>query len=237
MGLVVVVIVVVAIFHPHHVAQWHARLAVSGDWTRGAATGRSRAYRRFMTEQQPYEVVERYPEFELRRYPSHAAAEVSVRGSFSSAGNQAFRALFRYITGHNESAGSIAMTAPVVQEASGSEKVAMTAPVVQTEADGGEHVVAFVLPASLTAATAPVPTDPRVRVKQVPDRVAAAVRYSGRWSESAYRRHLADLEAAIARAGLVATGPPRYARFDPPFTPWFLRRNEVVQDVVWPEGD
>ncbi|WP_259848015.1 SOUL family heme-binding protein [Dietzia cercidiphylli] len=97
-------------------------------------------------------------------------------------------------------------------------------------------MVAFVLPASLTAATAPVPADPRVRVRQVPDRVAAAVRYSGRWSELAYRRHLADLEAAIARAGLVATGPPRYARFDPPFTPWFLRRNEVVQDVVWPEG-
>ena len=42
-----------------------------------------------------------------------------------------------------------------------------------------------------------------------------------------------DLEAGIARAGLVATGPPRYARFDPFFTPWFLRRNEVVQDVVW----
>lgn len=232
----VVVIVVVAVYRPHHVAQGHARLAVSGDLTRGAATGGSRAYRRFMTERQPYEVVERYPEFELRRYPSHSVAEVPVHGSFGSTGNQAFRALFKYITGHNESAGSIAMTAPVVQESPGFEKIAMTAPVVQTEADGGEHVVAFVLPASLTAATAPVPTGPRVRVKQVPDRVAAAVRYSGRWSESAYRRHLADLEAGIARAGLVATGPPRYARFDPPFTPWFLRRNEVVQDVVWPEG-
>lgn len=188
-----------------------------------------------MTEQQPYEVLERFPEFELRQYPSHAVAEVSVHGSFGSAGNQAFRALFRYITGHNESAGSIAMTAPVVQESAGSEKVAMTAPVVQTEADGDEYVVAFVLPASLTAATAPVPTDPRVRVRQVPDRVAAAVRYSGRWSESAYRRRLDRLQAALGRAGLVATGPPRCARFNPPLTPWFLRRNEVVQDVVWPE--
>ncbi|MGF0224933.1 SOUL family heme-binding protein [Dietzia natronolimnaea] len=232
----VVVIVVVAVYRPHHVAQGHARLAVSGDVTRGAATGGSRAYRRFMTERQPYEVVERYPEFELRRYPSHAVAEVPVHGSFGSTGNQAFRALFKYVTGHNESAGSIAMTAPVVQESPGFEKIAMTAPVVQTEADGGEHVVAFVLPASLTAATAPVPTDPRVRVRQVPERIAAAVRYSGRWSASAYRRHLTELEAAIGRAGLVATGLPRYARFDPPFTPWFLRRNEVVQDVVWPEG-
>lgn len=235
MGLVVV-IVVASIHYPRHDTQRRAHLELFGEWMRGAATGGLRAYRRFMTEQQPYEVVEQYPEFELRRCPSHAVAEVSVPGSFGSAGNQAFRALFRYITGHNESAGSIAMTAPVVQESSGSEKVAMTAPVVQSEADGGEHVVAFVLPASLTAATAPVPADPRVRVRQVPERIAAAVRYSGRWSESAYRRHLADLEAGIARAGLVAAGPPRFARFDPPFTPWFLRRNEVVQDVEWPEG-
>ncbi|MBB1032752.1 heme-binding protein [Dietzia sp. SLG310A2-38A2] len=190
-----------------------------------------------MTEQQPYEVVQRYPEFELRRYPSHAVAEVSVRGSFGNAGNQAFRSLFRYITGHNESAGSVAMTAPVVQEPPSSEKVAMTAPVVQTQADDGAHVVAFVLPASLTAATAPVPTDPQVRLRQVPDRVAAAVRYSGLWSESSYRRHLAELEAGIARAGLIATGPPRFARFDPPFRPWFLRRNEVLQDVEWPVSD
>ncbi|WP_256820416.1 heme-binding protein [Dietzia sp. Die43] len=189
-----------------------------------------------MTEQQPYEVLEEHPGFELRRYPSHAVAEVAVRGSFDSAGNQAFGALFRYITSHNETAGSVAMTAPVVQEPAGSESIAMTAPVVQIQADGGEHVGAFVLPSSLTAATAPVPTDPRVRVRQVPERAAAVVRYSGRWSETSYRRHLAALGAAITQAGLVATGPPRFARFNPPFTPWFLRRNEVVQDEDWPPG-
>ena len=188
-----------------------------------------------MTEQQPYEVLEQHPGFELRRYPSHAVAEVRVRGSFDGAGNSAFRALFRYITGHNESAGSIAMTAPVLQERSRSEKVAMTAPVVQTETDEGEHVVALVLPATMSAESAPVPADPAVRVRQVPERLAAAVRYSGRWTESAYRRHLSDLQAEIVRAGLVATGPPRFARFDPPFTPWFLRRNEVVQDVERPD--
>ena len=80
-----------------------------------------------------------------------------------------------------------------------------------------------------------MPADPAVRVRQVPERLAAAVTYSGRWSESSYRRHLADLETAIERVGLVATGPPRFARFDPPFKPWFLRRNEVVQDVVRPD--
>ncbi|PVU83062.1 heme-binding protein [Cellulomonas sp. WB94] len=189
-----------------------------------------------MTEQQPYELVERYPAFELRRYPSHVVAEVAVRGSFESAGNQAFRVLFGYISGQNESARSVAMTAPVVQEMAGSERVAMTAPVVQTETAEGEFLIAFVLPATLTAATAPVPSNPQVRVRALPERLAAALRFSGRWAESAYRRHLADLEAEIALAGLLPVGPPRFARFDPPYKPWFLRRNEVVQDVRWPDG-
>lgn len=187
-----------------------------------------------MTEQQPYEVVEQYPGFELRRYPSHVVAEVAAGGSFESAGNRAFRALFEYISGRNASTRSVAMTAPVVQEVRGSEKVAMTAPVVQTETEEGEYLVAFVLPATMTAETAPVPSDPRVRIRAVPGRLAAATRYSGRWSESAYRRRLADLGSAIARADLVPTGEPRFARFDPPFKPWFLRRNEVVQDVDLP---
>lgn len=189
-----------------------------------------------MTEQQPYEVVGRYPGFELRSYPAHAVAEVTVRGSFDSAGTRAFRALFGYISGANASARSVAMTAPVVQEAVPSERIEMTAPVLRSEVAEGEYVVAFVLPATLTAQTAPVPTDPRVRVRSVPEQLAAAVRFSGRWTETAYRRHLADLEAAVARAGLQADGPPRFARFDPPFTPWFLRRNEVVQGVRWPAG-
>ena len=190
-----------------------------------------------MTEQQTYEVLERYPSFELRRYPAHAVAEVRVEGSFESAGNRAFRSLFGYISGRNRSAQAVAMTAPVVQEEAGSQRVAMTAPVVQTEGAEGEYVVAFVLPASLTAQTAPVPIDPQVRIREVPERLAVAVRYSGRWSESGYRDRLADLEAALAEAGLVPVGPPRFARFDPPFKPWFLRRNEVVQDVEAPAED
>ncbi len=185
-----------------------------------------------MTEQQPYDVLEQHDGFELRHYPAHLVAEVEAEGSFEDAGNRAFRSLFRYITGHNRSQESVAMTAPVVQEAARSEKVAMTAPVVQTQGTGGGYVVAFVLPASMTLQTAPVPADPAVALRAVPERLAAAVRYSGRWSQGSYERHLAELLDALAEAGLVPTGAPRFARFDPPFKPWFLRRNEVVQDVV-----
>ena len=124
------------------------------------------------------------------------------------------------------------MTAPVLQEPAPSEKVAMTAPVLQSETTEGDHVVAFVLPSSLTQETAPVPRDPQVRIRAVSERLSAVVRYSGRWSEAAYERHLTDLRAAVLAAGLVPVGVPRFARFDPPFKPWFLRRNEVVQDVT-----
>ncbi|EWT00201.1 heme-binding protein [Intrasporangium oryzae NRRL B-24470] len=200
-----------------------------------------------MTEQQVYEVVQEFDGFELRRYAPHVVAEVSVRGSFDDAGNRAFRTLVSYIGGNNRSQSSVAMTAPVVQSESGGasgatasgsgssgEKVAMTAPVVQQPADGGEgdFVVAFVLPASVTLETAPVPLDERVHLKAVPARLAAAVRYSGRWSQESYEQHRAELESALTAAGFDSVGPPRFARFDPPWKPWFLRRNEVVQDVT-----
>jgi hypothetical protein len=183
-----------------------------------------------VTEQQPYEVLERGDGYELRRYPPHVVAEVELDGSFEGVGNRAFRPLFQYITGQNRSRQSVAMTAPVVPGAA-AENVAMTAPVVQREGESGRFAVAFVLPASMTVDTAPEPTDPEVRVKAVPERVAAVARYSGRWSRSSYEQHHARLLEALAPAGWVPVGPPRFARFNPPFTPWFLRRNEVVQDV------
>lgn len=190
-----------------------------------------------MTEQQPYDVLGQFNGFELRRFPAHLVAEVTVQGTFDSAGNKAFRPLFGYISGENSSSRSVAMTAPVVQAPAAavtSEKVAMTAPVVQSEEGDGEFVVAFVLPASLTEQTAPVPSNPDVRIRTVPERFAATRRYSGRWSESAYREQAAALRDALDGAGLTPIGGPRFARFNAPFTPWFLRRNEVVQDVRRP---
>lgn len=187
-----------------------------------------------MTEQQPYDVIEHPNGFELRRYPAHLVAEVTVAGSFESAGSAAFRALAGYIGGRNTAQDTIAMTAPVLQEPAASQKIEMTAPVVQTQTEQGDYVIAFVLPASLTLDSAPAPTNPEVRIREVPERVAAATRYSGRWSESSYERHLAELMAAIDDAGFAAVGPARFARFDPPFKPWFLRRNEIVQDVIRP---
>ena len=195
-----------------------------------------------MTEQQPYELVRRYPHFELRRYPAHVVAEVQVNATFNRAGNAAFRRLFNYISGNNTAQQKLAMTAPVIQreqEPGPSQKLAMTAPVLQSgplpgDGTSSECVVAFVLPAGMTAEAAPVPTDPEVRIRAVPGSLAAAVRFSGSGSEAAFARRNEGLQAALRLVDLTPVGPPRFARFDPPFKPWFLRHNEVLQDVTEP---
>jgi hypothetical protein len=195
-----------------------------------------------MTEQQPYELVRRYPHFELRRYPAHVVAEVQVNATFNRAGNAAFRRLFNYISGNNTAQQKLAMTAPVIQmeqEPGPSQKLAMTAPVLQSgplpgDGTSSECVVAFVLPAGMTAEAAPVPTDPEVRIRAVPGSLAAAVRFSGSGSEAAFARHNEGLQAALRLVDLTPVGLPRFARFDPPFKPWFLRHNEVLQDVTEP---
>ena len=184
-----------------------------------------------MTEQQRYTVVARYDGFELRRYEPCVVAEVEVEGSFASAGNRAFRPLVGYISGRNRGERGVAMTAPVVQQPG--RRLAMTSPVVQQE-DAEHHVVGFVMPAGETTATLPEPADPRVRLREEPETLAAATRYSGRWTEGGYRDHVAELEAAVRAAGLEPAGAPRWARFDPPWTPWFVRRNEVVLPVTGP---
>ena len=190
-----------------------------------------------VTEQQPYDLVQSYENFEVRRYPEHLLAEVVVRGAFDEAGNRAFRYLFAYISGENVSRTKVAMTAPVVQD-SGSSRIAMTAPVVQQtddtdsgDSDDGSFRVAFVLPAGFSNDTAPRPTSPKVHLRTVPESLVAVIRYRGRWTRDGYTQHLDELRSAVAAAGLTAIGHPRFARFDPPFKPAFLRRNEVLIDL------
>jgi len=189
-----------------------------------------------MTEQQPYELVKRYPHFELRRYPAYVVAEVQVNATFDGAGNAAFRHLFNYISGSNTARQKLAMTAPVIQEPGPPQKLAMTAPVLQSgPLQGGaptDFAVAFVLPAGVTAETAPEPQNPDVKIRPVPGSLTAAMRFSGSGSEAAFARHYEGLQAALNLVGLTRVGPPRFARFDPPFKPWFLRHNEVLQDVA-----
>jgi hypothetical protein len=180
-------------------------------------------------------VVAVHPSFEVRRYDAHVVAEVTVQTSHENAGNRAFRSLAAYIGGRNHTARTIAMTASVVQEAGTGRRLAMTAPVVHRKADGQDsYVVGLVMPADETLETLPEPDDSAVALRAVPVEFAAALRYSGRWTRTRYEERAKQLKQAVAEAGLRAVGQPRWARFDPPWTPWFLRRNEVVLPIATP---
>jgi effector-binding domain-containing protein len=177
-------------------------------------------------EKVQYDVVEKDSPIEVREYKPYLVAETRVDSDFKDAGNIAFRRLFNYISGANQTKESIAMTASVNQQ-SKSEKIAMTTPVTQ-QASGDKYAVSFVMPAKYTLETLPAPTDPAVTVKEIPGYKAAVIRYSGTWSPKRYEAKKAALETYIQENGLTLKGEPIWARYDPPFQLWFLRRNEVV---------
>ena len=161
---------------------------------------------------------------------AHIVAEVTVQGSFDEAVNRAFGMLAAFIFGDNVGKQKVAMTAPVVQEPA-SEKIAMTSPVMH-ETTGQDHVVSFVMPSEYSMKTLPTPTDHNVSIREVAEDMAAVRQFSGRSTEAKFAEQLAGLMVRIGeQPTLEVTGSPRYARFDPPWKPWFLRRNEVLVPV------
>lgn len=197
-------------------------------------------------EEPRYQLLERSEKFELRRYDPIIVAEVEVVGDFEEAGSIGFRPLADYIFGNNVPAQEIAMTAPVMQQARDGEKIAMTAPVMQQKRDGeeiamtapvtqeehdGRHIVRFTMPSTYSLETLPAPRNERVKLRQLEGETYAVVRYSGLWSEGNYQRHLAMLRAELRARGLVEQGEPVWARYNSPFSVWFMRRNEIMIPV------
>lgn len=178
------------------------------------------------TEEPAFELVRQLGAVEIRQYAPYVVAEVEVAGTAETAGNTAFPILAGYIFGKNKGERKMAMTAPVTQTAA-PMKMAMTAPVTQTASGEGRYVVQFVLPASVSLATAPEPLDSRVKLREVPATKVAVIRYRGTWSQANYDEHLGQLQKALTEAQMAWTGEPVFSRYDPPLMPWFLRRNEI----------
>jgi hypothetical protein len=206
----------------------------------GLAAGVTRAG---AAEVAPYEVLINHlinrKDCELREYKPHLLAETIVEGSFSEVGNEGFRRLFRFISGENRRRRLIAMTAPVdqapvdqapVDQKEYSERIEMTAPVNQ-EMKGGVWVISFLMPSPYTMDTIPQPVDERIHLREAPGGLVAALRYSGSWSGKRFEERKARLQQFISEQNLKASGEAVFARYNPPFTPWFLRRNEVLIPV------
>lgn len=183
-------------------------------------------------EEPSYTVEQAHAGFEVRRYAPRVVAETTVPGPADQAGNQAFKVLAGYIFGNNKGDQKIAMTAPVTQTAE-SVRIAMTAPVTQsTSGQDGDYVVRFTMPASYTLATLPEPLDPKVQLRELPPVRMAAIKYTGRWTDENYDEHLKLLRERMAQTGLAARGEPVYARYDAPYVPWFMRRNEIWLELA-----
>lgn len=176
-----------------------------------------------------YETVVSDPPFEIREYPALPVARTSATGDRDAAVRTGFDRLFDYISGANEPARDIAMTAPVMTEPEG-EDIAMTAPVM-TESDEGGWTVMFVLPEDFTAETAPRPTDPKVSIATIPARRVAVATFSGFLDRASIARSRQALAGWLEDRPEQPAGAWQAAGYNPPWTlPW-LRRNEVMVPV------
>lgn len=181
-------------------------------------------------EEPKYTVSLREGAIEIRDYPATVAAEVTVTGDQRTAASKGFRLLAGYIFGGNTRHQSIAMTAPVAQQRAG-ETIAMTAPVLQTPRDGG-WVVRFTMPARYSIETLPKPDDPAVMLRQIAPARYAVIRFSGLVSQANVAGKAAALLAFVSAHHLHTIGAVSLAQYDPPWTLWFLRRNEVLIQLV-----
>jgi hypothetical protein len=178
-------------------------------------------------EEPTYQVEWSGEEVELRRYAPSIVAETQVEGEREEASREGFRRLARYIFGGNRSRTSIAMTAPVAQSAATSERIAMTAPVAQSAASEGTWTVQFTMPAAWAIDTLPTPEDDRVLLRELPERRVLVLSYRGGWSEGLRARKEARLQEVARERRLEPVGALTWARYDPPWTLWFLKRNEL----------
>ena len=184
-------------------------------------------------EEPKFNLIAKENAFELRVYQPKIIAEVSIDADLSESSSKGFRLIADFIFGNNTSrlGGSekISMTAPVsVYEKS--EQISMTAPLgVQEVKDGWK--VYFVMPSKYTLDSIPKPNNAQVSIKQIPAKKFAVIRFSGLVDEEKMNKKVKDLNEWIVSRNLKAISNPELARYNPPWTLPFLRRNEVMVEV------
>jgi len=184
-------------------------------------------------EQPFYKTLKKIDGLEIRQYKAFILAETEVSGDYESALNEGFMTIADYIFGNNKSRSQISMTSPVKETAkeTASEKISMTSPVKETAKGKDKHIIAFVMPAKYTLQTLPSPNTTRIKFREQPSCKVAVLRFSW-WSGSArIARKKALLLEKVAKGHLKAKSPPSYAGYNPPWTPPWLRRNEVMVEV------
>ncbi|WP_228546260.1 SOUL family heme-binding protein [Halegenticoccus tardaugens] len=179
-------------------------------------------YVAYGTKRVPYTTVDEFDGIEIRRYPELVAARTTAPDS-----NEAFRRLYGYITGRNLSAEEIEMTAPV---ATRGEKIEMTAPVASRRA-GDAVEMAFYLPSEYTFETAPRASEADVTLDREEPRTLAVRSFSWYATEARVARNERRLLKVLSEHGVEPGGTPFVMQYNDPWTPPFLRRNEVAVEI------
>lgn len=181
-------------------------------------------------EKPEYEVLLDLGKIEYRLYQPYVVVETVVQdGDYDAAVEAGFGRLFDYISGANRSTSKISMTAPVEMARTGQE-ITGTSPMSTSQTPEGLRM-AFMLPSEYSLQSAPRPVDEKVQLREMPERVVAAIRFSGRWTERNLTRAESRLIENIADQELETVGPSVFAAYNPPFMPPFFRRNEILFEV------
>lgn len=183
-----------------------------------------------MTETVSYEITGKTGTIEFRRYPDLILASVTDPGDDSG-----FGLLFQYITGNNRARGKLPMITPVLtgepipmtSPVITSRQIPMTAPVVS---DG--RSLSFVMPAGKTRDELPEPVDPGVQITTLPSREMAVLRFSGYARKEDVDQATSRLLEGLKETGITTRGRVVVMRYNAPWTPGFLRRNEVGIEIV-----
>ena len=181
-------------------------------------------------EQAKYTVIKKANGYEIRNYPVHIVAQTTVSGPGGEALNKGFLIVAGYIFGGNVKKQSIAMTAPVIARKDASEKIAMTAPVTASK-EGDMQVISFGMPSSYNISTLPVPTDPNIKLVEIPEEKVAVMSFSWYRTDSRVQNTGEKLLSLLARDGIKTVGSLSYAGYNAPWTPPWMLRNEVMVQI------
>ena len=175
-----------------------------------------------------YEVMQSQDKIEIRQFKPMVIAEVKISGHRENAISEGFRVLADYIFGNNIVQQTIAMTAPVQQQAS--RKIAMTSP-TQLQSEKDSWLVSFIMPSEYSLDTLPKPTNNRINIKRIPSKKFVTITFSGTNSNENLKIHEKKLEKFIRAKNISVTGTSKYAFYNPPWTLPLMRRNEVMIEV------
>jgi hypothetical protein len=181
-------------------------------------------------EQAIYKAVQSQGRMEIRDYAPMIVAEGEFTGERKETINKGFMVIASYIFGKNVSTQKVPMTVPILQHQS--EKIPMTVPILQAKSQNNIWTLSFVMPHTYTLKTLPTPSNSDVKLREIPAKRFAVIQFSGMWTQSNLDKRLVELQKFIESKNLTTLSKPVYAFFNPPWTPWFMRRNEIMIEIV-----